>query len=286
MPATVRITPRGEDRVRSGHPWIYKSDVRGVDQDASAGAVVRVLGAKDRPLGHALFSDRSQIVLRMVSKGDAAVDEAFWRARLAAAIAFRAALADLCADSCRELTREQWLARPPEEVFPFFSDPRNLERITPDFLRFRVDVGRGFVQHQDFCSALEQNPRQRETLPLTFGRLDPMPEVRMERVLETEWQSFDEFSRAGAAGSCLDGIALDESRHVAESDRLPGREWIGLEGLEKNAELVLIGAWIELSQVDAAQAAGITRIQIRRWETKFRARLLRFLKRADYVRDG
>jgi 23S rRNA (cytosine1962-C5)-methyltransferase len=93
VPATVRITPRGEDRVRSGHPWIYKSDVRGVDQDASAGAVVRVLGAKDRPLGHALFSDRSQIVLRMVSKGDAAVDEAFWRARLAAAIAFRAALA-------------------------------------------------------------------------------------------------------------------------------------------------------------------------------------------------
>jgi uncharacterized protein (TIGR01777 family) len=50
-----------------------------------------------------------------------------------------AALVDLCADSCRELTREQWLARPPEEVFPFFSDPYNLERITPDFLRFRVD---------------------------------------------------------------------------------------------------------------------------------------------------
>jgi RNA polymerase sigma factor (sigma-70 family) len=42
----------------------------------------------------------------------------------------------------------------------------------------------------------------------------------------------------------------------------------------------------ELSQVDAAREAGLTRIQVRRWETKFRDRLLRFLKRHDYLRDG
>jgi RNA polymerase sigma factor (sigma-70 family) len=41
----------------------------------------------------------------------------------------------------------------------------------------------------------------------------------------------------------------------------------------------------ELTQVQAAEAARLSRIQIRRWETKFRARLLRFLKRADYVRE-
>lgn len=41
----------------------------------------------------------------------------------------------------------------------------------------------------------------------------------------------------------------------------------------------------ELSQVDAAREAGLTRIQVRRWERKFRERLLRFLKRADYVRE-
>jgi RNA polymerase sigma-70 factor, ECF subfamily len=41
----------------------------------------------------------------------------------------------------------------------------------------------------------------------------------------------------------------------------------------------------ELSQADAAARAGLTRIQVRRWETKFRARLLRHLKRADYVRE-
>ena len=88
---TARITPRGEDRLRSGHPWIYRSDVREVT-GGSPGAVVRVLGAKDKLLGHALFSDQSQIVLRVVARGDVPVDRGFWQARLEAAIGFRAAL--------------------------------------------------------------------------------------------------------------------------------------------------------------------------------------------------
>jgi ligand-binding SRPBCC domain-containing protein len=36
------------------------------------------------------------------------------------------------------LEREQRIAAPPEEVFPFFEDAHNLEAITPPFLGFRV----------------------------------------------------------------------------------------------------------------------------------------------------
>jgi len=36
------------------------------------------------------------------------------------------------------LDSEQWISRPLREVFPFFADPRNLEAITPPWLRFEL----------------------------------------------------------------------------------------------------------------------------------------------------
>jgi 23S rRNA (cytosine1962-C5)-methyltransferase len=90
MIPTAVISARGEERIRRGHPWIYKTDV--VDAAADPGAVVEVLGPRQRYLGRALYSDQSQISLRMLTLGEEEVDESFWRARLEAAIGFRKSL--------------------------------------------------------------------------------------------------------------------------------------------------------------------------------------------------
>jgi len=50
----------------------------------------------------------------------------------------RGALDDLCADPSHELVAEQRFSRPPDQVFRFFADPANLEKLTPTFLHFRV----------------------------------------------------------------------------------------------------------------------------------------------------
>jgi 23S rRNA (cytosine1962-C5)-methyltransferase len=87
----VIVSKRGESRVRSGHPWIFKSDVSRA-AGVGPGSVVRVVGPTGRPLGFAFFSAQSEITLRMIERGDT-LAPSFVRDRLLAARAWREAIA-------------------------------------------------------------------------------------------------------------------------------------------------------------------------------------------------
>jgi 23S rRNA (cytosine1962-C5)-methyltransferase len=88
--SSVTITKRGDQRLRNGHPWIYKSDVSRIE--AAAGDLVAVVDSRGHRAGHALFSDRSEIALRMFSRGPEPPTLDTWRGRLRQAFAFRGAL--------------------------------------------------------------------------------------------------------------------------------------------------------------------------------------------------
>lgn len=90
-PSVAVISRKGVDRVRAGHPWIYRSDV--AELHAERGAIVEVRDGRGAFVGRALSSTESQITLRMLTRTERPVDRAFWRDRLAAAIAVRARLA-------------------------------------------------------------------------------------------------------------------------------------------------------------------------------------------------
>ncbi|MCX6550436.1 MAG: class I SAM-dependent rRNA methyltransferase, partial [Acidobacteria bacterium] len=98
MEPHVVISARGEDRVHGGHPWIYRTDV--ADVIAKGGDTVVVHNPRGRIVGRALFSDQSQIALRMLIVGEAPAGLDLWRSRLETAIAFRASLA-IDATACR-----------------------------------------------------------------------------------------------------------------------------------------------------------------------------------------
>jgi len=91
MIPSVVISARGEQRLQGGHPWIYRADV--ADARAAAGDIVQVRSPRGQALGSALFSDRSQITLRMLTYGEAVADAALVRRRIESAIAFRESLA-------------------------------------------------------------------------------------------------------------------------------------------------------------------------------------------------
>ena len=98
MPPFVIISSRGEQRVRAGHPWVYGTDV--VDVRAEGGEIVQVVGPRHRTIGQALYSDRSQIPIRMLTRGDVVADLSLLRTRLRNAVRFRTSL-DLDATAYR-----------------------------------------------------------------------------------------------------------------------------------------------------------------------------------------
>jgi len=87
----VTLSRRGETRVLSGHPWIFRSDVARTE-NVPPGSVARVAGAHGRPLGFAFYSSRSEITLRMIERGEQ-LEPSFLEDKIEAAIRWRATVA-------------------------------------------------------------------------------------------------------------------------------------------------------------------------------------------------
>jgi len=84
----VRVNRKGANRVASGHPWIFSSDVAERDH-AAPGSVVRVADPERRALGMAHYSSTSQICLRLLSREIQEIGPEFFAQRLAEANEFR-----------------------------------------------------------------------------------------------------------------------------------------------------------------------------------------------------
>jgi 23S rRNA (cytosine1962-C5)-methyltransferase len=84
----VKLSTRGATRLQARHPWVYRSDIV-ESNDPGPGSVVRVLDARGKFLGTALYSSSSQIAIRMLSHGSTADLPALVAERIRAAMAYR-----------------------------------------------------------------------------------------------------------------------------------------------------------------------------------------------------
>jgi 23S rRNA (cytosine1962-C5)-methyltransferase len=180
----VSVTKRGEERVRLGHPWIYKSDVAGVD--ASGGDTVRVVGARGRALGEALYSDRSEIAIRMLTHGDAHADRGLWRSRLEQAILFRQSL-DIDATAYRLVHGEGDLL--PSLVVDRYGDHLVVQALSQGVDRLLPELNELLVELTSPAGILARNdPRVRllegleQQVTVTYGDVPPTIEVREGRI--------------------------------------------------------------------------------------------------------
>ncbi|MDE3153191.1 MAG: class I SAM-dependent rRNA methyltransferase [Gemmatimonadota bacterium] len=88
MTPQATVSNKGARRWAHGHPWIYRSDV--IERPDAPAGIVPVADQRGKPLGWALWSPKSEISLRLLEANpNASIDPAWWRKRLAAAIARR-----------------------------------------------------------------------------------------------------------------------------------------------------------------------------------------------------
>ncbi|HKV79913.1 MAG TPA: hypothetical protein VJP02_17320, partial [Candidatus Sulfotelmatobacter sp.] len=162
----IRISPRGATRLKSGHVWVYRSDVLEAD-GIPPGSIVAVTDQRGKPLGTALYSSSSQIAIRMISSESVSDFPALLRRRIAAAIAYRQPLVH-DTDAYRVVFSEADLI--PGLIVDRYNDLLSLQILTQaiDSNPVRETVISELVHHLSPASVIERvDPRVREleTLP-------------------------------------------------------------------------------------------------------------------------
>ena len=111
--AILILKPGKEKSVQRRHPWLFSGAVDRLEGRARPGDTVEVHAADGRVLGRAAWSPASQIRARMWSF-DAAepVDHAFFKRRVAAALARRAALPELAGQAALRVVHAESDALP------------------------------------------------------------------------------------------------------------------------------------------------------------------------------
>ena len=175
------VTRRAAERVRAGHPWIYRADLVET-RAATGGDTVRVLGPRDTSIGYALYSDRSEIALRFVTRQNDPPGREVWRTRLGAALAYREAMridatayrvAHGEADLLPSLVIDRY-----DEYMVVQALSQATDRLLPDLVTILTDMAapRGILARNDpRVRQLEGLDRRVEVL---FGEVPERVEVR------------------------------------------------------------------------------------------------------------
>lgn len=87
------ITPKGEQSILKGHPWVYDTEIQGMEGEPDNGSLADVVSSKGRYLGTGFYNAHSKIRVRLISRNtNDKFDEAFWERRINHAWSYRKAV--------------------------------------------------------------------------------------------------------------------------------------------------------------------------------------------------
>ncbi|MBL8206586.1 MAG: class I SAM-dependent rRNA methyltransferase [Blastocatellia bacterium] len=180
-PETI-ITPKGVDRIRAGHLWVFRSDVVQALHVADSGSITRVVDKRNRFVAWAQFGAESEITLRVISKTDYAESKTttefwrnFWRERLMTAYHWRKRVAGK-AETYRLVHAEgDWL---PGLIVDRYGDAFSIQTLSRGMDTLKDLWVELLIELFDPRLIVERNDvkvRQLEGLPLKSGVLYQKP---------------------------------------------------------------------------------------------------------------
>jgi 23S rRNA (cytosine1962-C5)-methyltransferase len=175
FPRKVIVNERAAKRLRDGHVWVYASDVLN-DGGAKPGAMVHVIGPKDKILGSAIYSSSSQIKLRLVGREALRSEEELLqllRQRLAEAVAYRSKVVQN-SNACRLVFSEA--DRLPGLIIDRYNDVFTLQVLTQAWadqqLKQAIIEGlKEFAGAENIVERADARIRELEQLPEMASRL-------------------------------------------------------------------------------------------------------------------
>ena len=170
MTAKAILKPGKEKRVRTFHPWIFRSDIDQVEGDFLPGDIVDIVNSKGRFLARGFCNPNSQIALRIMTYREEPVDRDLIFSRVHEAIEYRRTFADLT--SCRLIFAES--DRLPALIVDAFGDVLVLQCLALGMERFKQDVVDALVAEMNPRGIWERNDvpvRRLEGLELSTGLL-------------------------------------------------------------------------------------------------------------------
>lgn len=85
----LRLKKNQDRRIRAGHPWIFSNEVEAVEGEPEGGAIVDVVDSRGAYLGRGYVNRHSLIAVRILTRSRDPIDAAFFRKRIARALAWR-----------------------------------------------------------------------------------------------------------------------------------------------------------------------------------------------------
>ncbi len=98
----ISVTRKAENSIKSGHPWIYHTEIVRMDPQPSHGSLADVFSPQGKYLGTGFYNGHSKIQVRLIStNANDLFDEAFFERRLRHAWEYRKTVMGNDIDCCR-----------------------------------------------------------------------------------------------------------------------------------------------------------------------------------------